>query len=76
MAQVQVIHGSAFALRHDGAGHDPVDSTYSDAWCSVLRLVGGEYQPARRFPHRHDAMAYVQTQVWAVQRRREAEQEI
>ena len=75
-ANVQVIRGSDYALRHDGAGYDPVDSTYSDAWCSVMRRVGGEYQPARRFAHRHDAMAYVQAQVRAGQRRREAEQEI
>lgn len=62
MTDLQIIHGSDYALRHDGPGADPVDGRHPDAWVMVLRLVDGDYAPCRRFPTAKDATAYVAAQ--------------
>jgi hypothetical protein len=49
---LEIIHGSPFALRHDGSGHDPTDNTFAEEWVTVLKLVHDEYMPMRR--HRGD----------------------
>ena len=65
MTDLQIIHGSDFALRQDGAGADPVDGHQADSWCTVMRLADGAYAPIRRFPSAMDASSYVATQVKA-----------
>ena len=42
---LQIIHGSPFALRHDGAGHCPVDNTFSEAWVAESILAGDGWVP-------------------------------
>ena len=49
---IEPIHGNPFALRIDGAGHDPVDNTYAEGWVTVLQVIGEDYLPLRRFPDR------------------------
>ena len=46
--KIEPIHGSPFALRRDGAGHDPADNTFAEEWVTVLKLVHDEYMPMRR----------------------------
>ena len=65
----QIIHGSPFALRHDGAGHCPVDNTFSEAWVTLLKMFGDEYLAIRRFPDHQAALDYVATQVRAIRAR-------
>lgn len=62
---LEIIHGSPFALRHDGSGHCPVDKTFSEAWVTVLKLIGDQYEPMRRCRDEAEAMQYVSVQVRA-----------
>ena len=56
---LEIIHGGPFALRHDGSGHCPVDNTFSEAWVTVLKLIGNQYEPMRRCRDEAEAMHYV-----------------
>ncbi len=49
---LEIVHGCPFALRIDGADHDPVDNTYAEGWVTVLQVIGEDYLPLRRFPDR------------------------
>ncbi len=44
---LEIVHGSPFALRHDGSGHDPVDGRFAEEWVTVLRLIGDQFEPLR-----------------------------
>jgi hypothetical protein len=33
---LEIVHGSPFALRRDGAGHCPVDNTFEEEWVRTL----------------------------------------
>ena len=46
---LQIIHGSPFALRFDGSGSDPVDGSFAEAWTTVMRFIGDQFEPMRRF---------------------------
>ncbi len=46
---LEIVHGSPFALRHDGSGHDPVDGSFVEEWVTVLQLIGDQFEPMRRF---------------------------
>ena len=48
-SSLQIVNGSPFALRHDGAGHDPTDNTFAEEWVTVLKIVGEDYMPMRRY---------------------------
>ena len=62
---IKPIHGSPFAIRHDGSGHDPTDNTFAEEWTTVLRLIGDQYEPLRRFPDHQSALDYVSVQLRA-----------
>ena len=70
---IEPIHGSPFAIRHDGAGHCPVDNTFAEEWVTVLKLVGEDYMPMRRYPDQQSALDYISLQLKAVRERREDE---
>ena len=60
---IEPVHGTPYALRHDAPGTDPADGHYAEDWTTVLKLVGEEYQPLRRFGRREDAYQYVSAQL-------------
>ena len=70
---IEPIHGSPYAIRHDGSGHDPTDNTFSEEWATVLKMFGDEYLAVRRFPDHQSAIEYVSVQLKAVRERREDE---
>ncbi len=65
---IEKIHGSDYGLLRELGGPD-VTGTASEEWWMVLRLIGGEYLPARRFAVKADAMDYVTTMVRALKAR-------
>ncbi len=70
---IEIVHGSPFALRFDGSGHCPVDNTFAEEWVTVLKLVGEDYMPMRRYPDQQSALDYISLQLKAVRERREDE---
>jgi hypothetical protein len=72
--RLQVIHGSPYAIRLDGEeGFDPTDNSYSSHWTTVLKLIGDQYMPCRRYRSYADALSYCETMVRARHERRKQE---
>ena len=72
--RLEIIHGSPFALRRDGAGHCPVDNSFAEEWVTVLKLIGDQYEPLRRFASAAEGLAYVSLQLKATREHIEAQE--
>ena len=59
------VHGTAYGIRADGEGVDPVGNVYSEDWHTVMVAGADGWAPLRRYPSEAEAIGYVENQVRA-----------